>query len=156
MFLHDIPPVGSQDGLKINPLLITEAHKKNQARVLQFWQHLERFFFFFFQRAQCERDEPFKEKKKKNANLSTALFHPKANKWKLNPSSSKVPLSNLKDKRERRFNQLNYAVFGKIRMFNHSLSENIAAIIAFNFRDAGRKTVDGESASKPPRSRNPD
>lgn len=62
MFLHDIPPVGSQDGLKINPLLITEAQKKKQAWVLQFWQHLERFFFFF-QRAQCERDEPFKEKK---------------------------------------------------------------------------------------------
>lgn len=98
MFLHDIPPVGSQDGLKINPLLITEAQKKNQARVLQFWQHLE--IFFFFQRVQCERDEQFKEKK--NANLSTALFHPKANKWKLNPSSSKIPLSHLKDKREHR------------------------------------------------------
>lgn len=81
MFLHDIPPVCSQDGLKIKATL--------------------KYIYIFFQRAQYERDEPFKEKK--NANLSTALFHPKANKWKVNPSSSKVPLSNLKDKREHRF-----------------------------------------------------
>lgn len=44
MFLHDIPPVCSQDGLKIKATL--------------------KYIYIFFQRAQYERDEPFKEKKK--------------------------------------------------------------------------------------------
>lgn len=106
MFSHHIPPpVGSGDGLKINPLLITEPQKKNQGWVLQFWQHLEQFFSFQECNANMmNRLDKKQTNKQKNANLSSALFQPKSKKMEtFYPVNSKTSLLNCKDKQEHHF-----------------------------------------------------
>lgn len=50
MFLHDIPPVGSQDGLKINPLLIRGSKKEPSLSFAILAAPWKIFFFFFKER----------------------------------------------------------------------------------------------------------